>query len=131
MSTYAIASAAALGVLLFGLGLAVSIMRFRTRTGFGHSSDPHDLLCKMVRAHGNTAEYAPFLAALMLYLGSRPIAPWEIWVMVAVTLCRYLLVAGIILSPTLARPHPLRFVGALGTYLGGLALSLALLAPAR
>jgi hypothetical protein len=30
-------------------------------------------------------------------------------------------------SPTLAKPHPLRFVGAVGTYLTGIALSVALL----
>ena len=126
MSNYAIVCVAALGLLLFGLGLAVSITRFRMRTGFAHPADPRDLLCKVVRAHGNTAEYAPFLAALMLYLGSRAAAPWVPWAMVAVTACRYLIVAGILLSPTLARPHPLRFIGALGTYLCGFALSLAL-----
>jgi uncharacterized protein len=127
MSDYAIACVAALGFLLFGLGLAVSVMRFRTSTSFAYADDPRDLLCKVVRAHGNTAEYAPFLAAVMLYLGSQPPAAWVTWVMVAITACRYLIVAGILLSPTLARPHPLRFVGALGTYLGGLALSFALL----
>ena len=126
MSDYAIACVAALGFLLFGLGLAVSIMRFRTSINFAHPGDPRDPLCKVVRAHANTAEYAPFLAAIMLYLGTEPAAPWVTWVIVAVTACRYLIVAGILLSPTLARPHPLRFVGALGTYLCGFALSLAL-----
>jgi hypothetical protein len=45
------------------------------------------------------------------------------------TVSRYLIAVGIIVSPTLDKPHPLRFVGALGTYLTGIVLSvLALLA---
>ena len=40
------------------------------------------------------------------------------------------LAVGILLSPTLARPHPVRAIGALGTYVGGTALSAALLLPA-
>ncbi len=42
--------------------------------------------------------------------------------MIVATACRYLLAAGVILSPTLDKPHPLRFVGALGTYVAGFAL---------
>ncbi len=38
---------------------------------------------------------------------------------------RYAIVAGILLSPTLDRPQPLRFIGALGTYITGVALSVA------
>ena len=40
---------------------------------------------------------------------------------------RYSLALGLILSPTLEKPHPLRFVGALGTYLSGTALCVAAL----
>jgi hypothetical protein len=118
---------ALLGLLLFGLGNAVSITRRSTHTSIGSSPDPADRLFKLVRAHGNSAEYAPFLAVLMLAAGAREPASWVLWCMGLATASRYLHAAGMVLSPTLAQPHPLRFVGALGTYLTGLALSLGLL----
>jgi uncharacterized membrane protein YecN with MAPEG domain len=118
---------ALLGLLLFGLGMAVSFTRQSTNRAAGFSTDPSDRLYKMVRAHGNTAEYAPMLAILIVAVGSRQPSAWALWVMGIVTLSRYLIAAGIIVSPTLEQPHPLRFIGALGTYLGGLALCFALL----
>ncbi|WP_241026180.1 FAD-dependent monooxygenase, partial [Burkholderia sp. Tr-20390] len=42
-------------------GLVVSVTRFRCTTGSGCAADPANGLHKIVRAHGNTAEYAPFL----------------------------------------------------------------------
>ena len=116
-----------LGLLLFGLGFYVSATRGRTQRAGSIPSDPADPLFKAIRAHGNTAEYAPMLAVLMLYLGAHSPAAWVLWTMIAVTACRFLIALGILVSPTLTRPHPLRFVGALGTYLGGLVLSVALL----
>ena len=125
MST-AIACTALLGLLIFGLGFLVSLTRGSTKTTIGHASDPTDRLHKVVRAHANTAEYAPMLAVMFLYLGSAHPATWVLWTMVIATLARYSIVAGLILGPTLDEPHPLRFMGALGTYLGGLALCVAL-----
>jgi hypothetical protein len=123
----ALACIALLGLLLFGLGLAVSLKRGSSNVVIGHPSDPADPLHKLVRAHGNTAEYAPLLAVLMLALAlGEPPPVWAVWCMGLATASRYLLAAGMLLSPTLAKPHPLRFVGALGTYLTGLALSVAL-----
>ena len=85
------------------------------------------MLFKVVRAHGNTAEYAPFLALLFLYLGSHNPSVWIVCLMVAATVCRYLVVIGIVAWPSMAKPNPVRFVGALGTYIFGAALSVALL----
>jgi len=116
-----------LGLLVVGLGFAVSVTRGRTDRAIGFSEDPTDTLHKMVRAHGNTAEYAGILAVLMLVAGMQQPATWVLWCMILVTVCRYLLVAGILVGKTLARPHPLRFIGALGTYVGGLALVVAVL----
>jgi len=121
----AILCIALLGLLLFGLGLAVSLTRGSTNTVSGFNPDPTDRLYKMVRAHGNTAEYAPMVAVLLLFLGSRNPSTWVLWTMWIVTLCRYLIVVGILTSPTLAKPHPLRFIGALGTYIGGVVLCVA------
>ena len=116
-----------LGLLVFGLGFAVSLTRGKTETIIGTSSDPTDRLYKLVRAHGNATEYAPILAVLMVVLtmGGEP-ATWVVWVMIAVTASRYVHAAGMITTPDLSKPHPLRFIGALGTYVGGLALCVAL-----
>ncbi len=128
MHPVALTCVAVLGLLLFGLGLAVSALRGRQRAFHGHPADPADLLHKVVRAHANTAEYAAFIAVLMLVLGSRSPAPWVVATMVATTACRVLIVAGLVFGPSMDRPQPLRFIGALGTYVGGAALCVALLA---
>jgi uncharacterized membrane protein YecN with MAPEG domain len=119
----AIVCTALLGLLVFGLGLAVSLTRGATRTNFGFTPDPTDRLYKRVRAHGNAAEYAPMLAILILLIGARNPAPWIVWTFVAATLFRYLHAAGMLVCPSLDQPHPLRFVGALGTYVTGLVLA--------
>jgi uncharacterized membrane protein YecN with MAPEG domain len=125
--TVALVCTALLGLLVFGLGLAVSLLRGSTSTNIGHVLDPADRLHKAVRAHGNAAEYAPMLAILMLAVAARGYTRWMVWTFVAATVSRYLHAAGMLLSPSLDRPQPLRFVGALGTYLSGLALVAALL----
>ncbi len=118
---------ALLGLLVFGLGFAVSMTRGRTNTVAGTSGDPRDSLHKLIRAHGNTAEYAAMLAILIFLVGSTSPPTWTLWCMGVATASRYSIAAGLILSPTLAQPHPLRLIGALGTYLAGLALCAALL----
>ena len=123
--TTALICIALLGILVFGLGFAVSMVRGQTNRIIGHSDDPADRLHKMVRAHGNTTEYGPFLAVLMLVLGSRSPATWVLWCMGIATAARYSIAAGMLLSPSLAKPHPLRFIGAVGTYLTGIALCIA------
>ena len=45
--------------------------------------------------------------------------------MILVTACRYLHALGMIMSTSLDKAHPLRAVGALGTYLGGVILCIA------
>lgn len=126
MST-ALTCIALLGFLLFGLGFAVSLKRGGTNTLIGNAPDPADPLHKLVRAHGNTAEFAPLLAVLMLAVALNDPAPWTLWCMGIATAARYLLALGLLVSPTLVKPHPLRFIGAATTYLTGIALSAALL----
>ncbi len=121
----AVVCVALLGILLFGLGLLVSLRRGSENKTTGFDPDPTNSLNKAMRAHGNTAEYAPFLAVLFLYVASTDPAAWVGWVIMAITLCRYLIVVGLLAGATMDKPHPLRFVGALGTYAGGLALSIA------
>ena len=124
--TVAIICTALLGLLVFGLGLAISLMRGSVQQSIGYDSDAEDKLHKFVRAHGNATEYAPMLAILMLAIGAREPATWMLWVFGIATAARYVHAAGMILSPSLQDPHPLRFAGSLSTYLSGLALVWAL-----
>jgi uncharacterized membrane protein YecN with MAPEG domain len=123
----AVVCAALLGVLLFALGLGVSLTRQRTNTIYGASTDPADPLYKMTRAHGNTAEYAPMLAVLMLIVGANQPPMWALWTMGLAVASRYALAIGILICPTMEQPHPLRAIGATGTYATGLALCVAAL----
>ena len=118
----AIVCTALLGLLLFALGVAVSMTRARTGVVAGSSNDPADSLYRPIRARGNTAEYAPMLAVLFLPVGARNPATWLLWTMVIAVVSRYRIAIGMIAGPTLAKPQPLRFVGALGTYLTGILL---------
>ncbi len=118
---------ALLALLLFGLGLAVSLTRGSAQRIIGYSDDPTDRLHKLCRAHGNAAEYVPILAILIYILGARGPAAWITWTFVAATVFRYLHAAGMIFPATLAAPNPMRFLGALGTYVAGLVLAIALL----
>lgn len=124
--TTAIVCTALLGLLLFLLGLNVSAARGGL-AAVDYPNDPADPFFKRIRAHGNTAEYAPMMAVLMLLVGSRNPSVWVLWTMGLAVASRYTIAAGILLSPTLAKPHPLRFAGALGTYITGVALSIAAL----
>jgi uncharacterized membrane protein YecN with MAPEG domain len=125
--TTALVCISLLGLLAFGLGFAVSTVRGRTETLTGSSGDPGDTLHKLVRAHGNTTEYAAMLAILMYAVGSTSPASWVLWCMGLATVSRYSIAIGLLLSPSMESPHPLRFVGALGTYITGFALCGALL----
>lgn len=114
---------ALLGLLVFGLGLFVSLGRGANNTVIGHASDPTDPLFKRVRAHGNAAEYAPMLAVLIYVLATTDPGVWTQSLMALAVLSRYLHAAGMLFGPTLAAPHPLRFAGALGTYVFGLIMT--------
>jgi len=122
--TVAIICVALLGLLLFGLGMLVSAARGPARAG-AYPTDPADTLFKRMRAHGNTAEYAPMMAILMLLIGERYPATWALWVMGLAVASRYLFAAGVLLSSTLEKSNPLRFAGAVGTYLTGFLLCIA------
>ncbi|HXW84483.1 MAG TPA: MAPEG family protein [Candidatus Binataceae bacterium] len=122
--TVAIVCVGLLGLLLFVLGLLVSGGRGTGRAG-AYPNDPADPLFKRMRAHGNTAEYAPMMAVLMLLVGERYPSTWALWVMGIAVASRYIFAAGILLSSTLEKPNPLRVIGAVGTYLSGIALSIA------
>jgi hypothetical protein len=116
-----------LGALCIVLGIAVSLNRMKQKQGSGCPSDPKDTLHKYIRAHANTIEFAPVLMVLMYILSQSQMASWLLWSIVLVTLSRFVLVAGLIFPRTMARPNPLRQIGAGGTYIFGLALCIAML----
>ena len=127
--TPAIVCIALLGLLIFLLGLAVSLTRGRAQKVIGFDPSPTDPLHKLVRAHGNSTEYAPMLAILMLVLASLSPAAWLYWVMYAAVASRYLIVVGLLVG-SLENPNPMRFLGALGTYLTGALLCIGVLLSA-
>lgn len=120
MHPVSIACTCVLAVLLFGLAILISGQRLRTRALIGVTQDPDALLNRLVRAHGNTAEYAPMLVVLFVILGARQPSTATLALMVAATVARVLFVIGMLVAPSLTRPNPIRFVGALGTYVAGL-----------
>jgi uncharacterized membrane protein YecN with MAPEG domain len=120
---------AVLVLLYFALALHVSLTRGRTKTGVGTGDDPDGPMSKAVRAHGNAAEYVPLFVALFVYLLLSQSGGWLIVTLVVIiTVARVLHALGMLMTATFrAKPHPLRALGALGTYLGGFALGAVLL----
>ncbi len=118
---------ALLGFLLFGLGLHVSLQRRSNRRSIGYDASPLDPLHRAVRAHANTAEYAPFFAVLFLWYATKPAPTWILATIVLATVARFAIAGALLLGPTLNRPNPARLFGALFTYLCGLILAAGLL----
>ena len=124
----AIICTALLGLLLFGLGLNVSLQRRSNRRSVGHEASPVDPLHRAVRAHANTAEYAPFFAVLFLWYATRPAMPtWILATIVLATVARFALAGALLFGPSLNRPNPARLFGALFTYICGVVLAAGLL----
>jgi uncharacterized membrane protein YecN with MAPEG domain len=117
---------ALLAFLCLALGFNVSMARNSSGTIYGCDINPENNLYKAQRAHGNTTEYAPILAVIIFALIQSPQPGWVMGAIVLVTFFRYLLAAGILLPASMAKPHPMRFIGALGTYITGFVLIAAL-----
>ena len=114
-----------LGLLVFALGLRVSMTRGATKTNYGYTPDPTDRLYKAVRAHGNATEYAPMLAVLILMVGARNPSSWIEWTMIAAVAARYIQAADMITCRSLAEVNVLRASGSVATYLAGFVLVVA------
>jgi uncharacterized membrane protein YecN with MAPEG domain len=121
--TVAIVSIALLGILLFLLGANVTRHRaIRGDTGNQMPTDPADRMFIAQRAHGNAAEYVPTLIVLILVCASLSDGWWVQALAVAAVVSRSLHALGMLTSKTLASHGPVRDIGALGTYLTGVAL---------
>jgi uncharacterized membrane protein YecN with MAPEG domain len=127
MNAFLICSAI-LVILYFALAVNVSMTRGRTKTGIGMGSEASGPLVRAVRAHGNAAESIPIFVTLFLYFLMSGAHGWIVWVVIGITVCRVLHAAGMLASTDFNKPpHPLRALGATGTYIGGFALGVALL----
>ena len=118
-----------LALLVFLLGFLISMVRGKTGIIYyaGSLDDPTSFLTKAVRALGNTVEFAPILAIMFLYLGTTAPDGWVCWTIIIATASRVLMVIGFLTAKTLAKIHPLKAVGAIGTYLSGIALCSAMI----
>jgi hypothetical protein len=118
-----------LALLVFLLGFLISMVRGKTGIIYYGDSldDPASRLTKAVRALANTAEFAPILAVMFLYLGTTDPAGWVTWAMIAATASRVLMVLGFLTAGTLRKISPLKAVGGIGTYLCGIALAVAMI----
>jgi uncharacterized membrane protein YecN with MAPEG domain len=119
---------AVLALLIFLLGFLISMVRGKTGIIYysGSLDDPTSFLTKAVRALGNTVEFAPIFAVMFLYLGSTNPDNWVYWAIGIATISRVLMVAGFLTATTLSKIHPLKAVGAMGTYFSGMALCIAM-----
>jgi uncharacterized protein len=122
MSTITVVCIALLGILLFVLGANVTRNRALRGGGDQLPSDPTDRLFIAVRAHGNAAEYVPTMIVLLLVCSALSDS-WVIDVLaIAAVFVRFTHAIGMLRSSSLATHGPLRDVGAMGTYLVGIAL---------
>ena len=122
MSTTTVVCIALLGILLFLLGANVTRNRALRGGGNQQPTDPADPLLIAVRAHGNAAEYIPTMIVLLLVCSVLSDS-WLVDVLaVASLVVRTTHAVGMLSAKTLAAHGPLRDVGALGTYLTGIAL---------
>ena len=125
--TTAIICTAILAALVFLLGFNVSRMRGVTAKQGGSQmpTDPTSPLLIAQRAHGNAIEYVPTLLVLFLLVGPRSPAAVALPLIIGATVSRLTHAYGMITARTLAAEGKLRMVGAIATYVFGVALAVA------
>ena len=126
-STILICSAS-LVILTLLLAFWTSLQRGSSKKIAYHAPlEPESAMAKAQRAHGNSAEYAALLIGLFLIAGfayqGRDLGGVLTWTIIAVTVSRFLHAIGFLTCETLEKAHPLKAVGALVTYLGGLLIA--------
>lgn len=123
MSNITVISIALMGILIFVLGANVTRHRaIRGATGDQQPTDPADRMYIAQRAHGNASEYVPTLIALLIVCSVLTDGWWLDALSIAAVAARYLHAVGMLTAPTLADHGPVRDIGAMGTYVAGIAL---------
>ena len=128
MHSLIILCSASLVILTLLLAFWTSIQRGSSKTiAYGAPLDLTSAMAKAQRAHGNSAEYAALLIALFFTVGfayqGRDLGALVTWTIIAVTVSRFVHALGFLICATLEKPHILKAIGALVTYLGGLLLA--------
>ena len=123
-----------LGLLVFLLGANVSRER-RSVAPTQHEAEanPESALRKAIRAHGNCIEYVPMLSLMILAIGlaiPMLMSWWIVALMFAAVASRYVHALGILTGGSIYTANALKMIGAAGTYITGLALSLILVVRA-
>ena len=128
---FALLSVGLLGLLVFLLGANVSRERGAVMvTQHEAEADPESSLRKAIRAHGNCIEYVPMLSLMIIAIGLAIPALMSWWVaalMLAAVASRYIHALGILTGGSIYSANTLKAIGAIGTYLTGLALSVILI----
>ncbi len=126
----ALLSVGLLGILVFLLGANVSRVRQSVAvTQHEAEADPESRLRKAIRAHGNCIEYVPMLSLMILAIGlaiPMLMSKWIVALMLAAVASRYVHAAGIITGGSIYSANLMKQIGAAGTYLTGLILSVIL-----
>ena len=124
MNTLQIVCVALLALPIFVLGANVTRHRaIRGDTGNQQPTDPADRMYIAQRAHGNATEYVPMLAVLIFICGSLSESWWVDVLAIVAVAARYLHAIGMLTAKTLASHGPVRDIGAMGTYVTGIALA--------
>lgn len=128
MHTVILICSASLAALTLLLAFWTSAQRGASKTiAYGAPLDPTSTMAKAQRAHGNSAEYTALFIGLFLVVGfayqGRDLGALVTWTIIAVTAARVIHALGILTCETLEKPHILKMIGALVTYLGGLLLA--------
>ncbi len=128
LSTVTIVSMALMGILLFLLG--ANVTRHRAMRGAGNQAptDPTDPLLIAIRAHGNASEYIPTMIVLLLVCSALS----DSWLVDALAVGAFVVrtahAVGMLTSKSMASHGPLRHIGAMGTYVVGVALGVTAIA---
>ena len=120
-----------IGLMVFGLGLLVSLRRGKPGGEmilFGIGNDPASPLAKASRAHVNVCEYGPLMAIMMLYLGSAYPRPWVFGIIVFAVVARIVQAIGFLTCESLVKLYSVKIAGALLNYLSGALLCVAMAA---
>lgn len=128
MHTTILICSASLAILTLLLAFWTSVQRGSSNMiAYSAPLEPTSAMAKAQRAHGNSAEYAGLLIALFLVTGfayaGRDLGGLVMGTVIAVTVARFIHALGFLICGTLEKPHILKALGALVTYLGGLLLA--------
>lgn len=121
-----IISISLLFILCIALAFNTSLSRSITGNYSGMESDENNLLYRSQRAHLNSVEYAPLLAMIFYILDQQIQSNWVLIAIISVTILRYIHAVGILFPRILGKATPLKFIGALGTYILSLLLILTI-----